>query len=65
MSYEHDRAIMEGHMHTACDEYFNVRPQIDTNFARRVFEAGFARAWHAVQAGPGPCPSRIAGDEQP
>ena len=41
MTYEHDRALMEGARNSACDDYFSARPQIDTIDRRRVYEAGF------------------------
>ncbi len=41
MTYEHDRALMEGARNSACDDYFSARPQIDNTDRRRVYEAGF------------------------
>ena len=45
---ETQRALMEGERNAASDEYFGARPQIDTTDRRRVFEAGFDRAWKAL-----------------
>lgn len=45
MTYETDRAIMEGAMNASCNEYFAARPQIDCIDRRRVFEAGFVRGY--------------------
>ena len=45
---ETQRALMEGERNAASDEYFGARPQIDTTDRRRVFEAGFDRAWKSL-----------------
>jgi len=45
---EKNRALMEAHQIAAEDEYFAARPQIDCNDRRKVFEAGFQRAWNAA-----------------
>ena len=45
---EKNRALMEAHHIAAADEYFEARPQIDCNDRRKVFEAGFQRAWNAA-----------------
>ncbi len=47
---ETQRALMEGARVAASDEYFGARPQIDTTDRRRVFEAGFDRAWKEMLA---------------
>ena len=46
--YEKNKALMEAHQITAEDEYFAARPQIDCNDRRKVFEAGFQRAWNVA-----------------
>ena len=45
---EKNRALMEAHQIAAEDEYFAARPQIDCSDQRKVFEAGFQRAWSAA-----------------
>ena len=45
---EKKRALMEAHEIAASNEYFSARPQIDTNDRRKVFEAGFRKAWDAA-----------------
>jgi hypothetical protein len=45
---ETQRGLMESEQNAASDEYFGSRPQIDTTDRRRVFEAGFDRAWKAL-----------------
>lgn len=45
---EIQRALMEGERNAASDEYFGARSQIDTTDRRRVFDAGFERAWNAL-----------------
>lgn len=45
---EKSRALMEAHQVAAEEEYFAARPQIDCNDRRKVFEAGFQRAWNAA-----------------
>ena len=47
-----NRALMEAHQIAAEDEYFAARPQIDCNDRRKVFDAGFERAWEAALAQP-------------
>lgn len=47
-NYELNRAIMESSLSEHEDAYFAARPQIDTLDRRRVFEAGFQRAWQAA-----------------
>ncbi len=44
-AHEEERAIMESECAAAEEEYFAARPQIDCTDRRRVFEAGFQRAW--------------------
>lgn len=43
--YESFMAEMECERNEACDLYFLARPQIDNHDRRKVFEAGFERAW--------------------
>ena len=50
MGYELERAQMEAARNEAEDEYFKARPQIDCNDRRKVFDAGFERAWAVRQA---------------
>lgn len=50
MGYELERAQMEAARNGAEDEYFKARPQIDCNDRRKVFDAGFERAWAVRQA---------------
>ena len=45
---EKNRALMEAHQIASEDAYFAARPQIDCNDRRKVFEAGFRRAWDAA-----------------
>lgn len=52
MSYELRRAAMEAARNGAEDAYFEARPQIDCNDRRKVFDAGFERAWEAALAQP-------------
>lgn len=42
---EKDRALCEAHCNTAADEYFNARPQLDSDVNRRIFYAGHRKAW--------------------
>ena len=44
-NYELERAKMEAARNEAEFRYFEARPQIDTLDRRRVFQAGFDRAW--------------------
>jgi hypothetical protein len=48
--YEQKLAEMEFARNKATDEYFTERPQIDTHDRRRMFEAGFERAWRFKDA---------------
>lgn len=50
MGYELERAQMEAARNDAEDKYFQARPQIDCNDRRKVFDAGFERAWAVRQA---------------
>ena len=50
MGYELRRATMEAERNSAEDAYFEARPQIDCNDRRKVFDAGFERAWDAALA---------------
>ena len=50
MGYELWRATMEAARNSAEDAYFEARPQIDCNDRRKVFDAGFERAWDAALA---------------
>lgn len=53
MGYELRRAMMEAARNGAEDEYFEARPQLDCNdHHRKVFDAGFDRAWNAALAQP-------------
>jgi hypothetical protein len=45
MGYELRRATMEAARNSAEDAYFEARPQIDSSDRRKVFDAGFERAW--------------------
>ena len=51
MSNERDMALMEANCIAGEDEYFAARPQIDSMDRRRVYEAGFKRAWKAAMEG--------------
>jgi len=42
---EQQYTMMEAERNAASNEYFGERPQIDTMDRRRVFDAGFDRAW--------------------
>lgn len=50
MGYELRRATMEAARNGAEDAYFKARPQIDCNDRRKVFDAGFERAWESALA---------------
>ena len=52
MGYELRRVVMEAARNSAEDAYFEARPQIDCNDRRKVFGAGFERAWDAALAQP-------------
>ena len=47
---EREIAIKEGEAIAAEDSYFRARPQLDCNDRRKVFQAGFERAWQAARA---------------
>ena len=47
---EQDRAICEAYSNAASDEYFKARPQLDSDVNRRIFYAGYRRAWIEWQA---------------
>lgn len=49
MGYELERAEMEAARSEAEDAYFAARPQIDCNDRRKVFDAGFERAWEKAR----------------
>jgi hypothetical protein len=48
--HEQKIAEMEYASNKASDEYFAQRPQIDSLDRRKVFEAGFERAWRFKDA---------------
>jgi hypothetical protein len=50
---EQDRALCEAYCNTASDEYFNARPQLDSQANRRIFYAGHRKAWIGWQAAHG------------
>ena len=50
MGYELRRAMMQAALNSAEDAYFEARPQIDCHDRRKVFDAGFERAWEAALA---------------
>lgn len=45
MTYEQDRALMEGHRNAAAESYFQARPVLDARDIRRAYEAAYAKAW--------------------
>jgi hypothetical protein len=45
--YEQKIAEMEYERNKARDNYFEQRPQLDNDHNKRIFEAGFERAWKA------------------
>lgn len=45
LSDEQDRALCEAYYDTASDEYFKVRPQLESDLNRRIFYAGHRYAW--------------------
>lgn len=47
---EKDIALCECESFVSEEAYFSARPQIDTNENRRIFEAGFKRAWHHLKS---------------
>lgn len=57
---ETDRALCEAHCNTASDEYFNSRPQIDSQVNRRIFYAGHRKAWLQQAEATAPLLARIA-----
>lgn len=52
MSYELDRARMEAARNAASAAYFKVRPHLYNDHNRRIFEAGFDRAWRLLNEKP-------------
>lgn len=57
---EKDRALCEAHCNSAADEYFNSRPQIDSQVNRRIFCAGHRKAWLQQVEATAPLLARIA-----
>ena len=49
MGYELERAMLEAERNAAVDAYIEARPQLDSIHNRRIFEAGFERAWNLRQ----------------
>jgi hypothetical protein len=49
MGYELERATLEAARNSAVDAYIEARPQLDSTHNRRIFEAGFERAWNLRQ----------------
>lgn len=45
--FEKNIALREAHQIHDSNEYFNARPQISGSDRRKVFEAGYTRAWQA------------------
>ena len=45
LSDEQDRALCDAYYDTASDEYFKVRPQLESDLNRRIFYAGHRYAW--------------------
>jgi hypothetical protein len=45
LSDEQDRALCEAHFNAASDEYFSARKALDFPEMRRIFYAGFRKAW--------------------
>ena len=50
LSDEQDRALCEAYCNTASDEYFHVRPRLDSSVNRRIFYAGHRKAWIECEA---------------
>lgn len=50
MTYEQDRALMEGHRNAATESYFQARPVLDARDIRRAYEAAYAKAWEDCSA---------------
>jgi hypothetical protein len=46
--YERNLALLGAHHIHDSDAYFDARPQIDSDDRRKVFEAGYERAWKAA-----------------
>lgn len=57
---EKDRALCEAHCNSAADEYFNPRPQLDSQVNRRIFYAGHRKAWLQQAEATAPLLARIA-----
>lgn len=49
MGYELEHAKMEAERNSAVDAYIAACPQLDNTHNRRIFEAGFERAWNLRQ----------------
>lgn len=49
---EQYNAIREGHFNAASEEYFNARPQLDSNHNRRIFQAGHSKGYDAAHPTP-------------
>ena len=47
MMTEAEHAKTDAELFVAMEAYFKARPAIDSPGARRIFEAGFVRAWKA------------------
>jgi hypothetical protein len=47
--YERNVALRNAHHIHDSDAYFEARPQIDSNDRRKVFEAGYERAWESLR----------------
>ena len=50
MSYELRQAMMEAARNGAADAYFEARSTFDYGNHRKMFDAGFERAWNAALA---------------
>jgi len=46
--YEREHAIQEAHMIHSENEYFQARPQLESDHNRRIFDAGFQRGYKAL-----------------
>ena len=44
MNAEQERCLIEAKMIAAVDEYIKARPQMDTIYNRRIYEAGYKRS---------------------
>lgn len=51
LSYEGFKAVQEGMRNAAEDAYFDARPQLENDTARRLFCAGFDRGYAAGASG--------------